>query len=84
MTSKSAVRHNLEDKLYQIKCPTQLIWGRNDNVTPPEVAEKFHELIENSRLAWIDRCGHAPMMERPEQFNEVLEAFLSEVVAVKV
>ena len=84
MISKSAIRHNLGDELHQIKAPTLLIWGKNDNVTPPEVGEKFHELIDNSKLVWVDKCGHAPMMEHPEEFNAILEAFLNEVTAETV
>ncbi len=79
-TAKSAVRHNLGDKLHQIKAPALLVWGKQDNVTPPFVAEKFHELLPDSRLVFIDKCGHAPMMEHPEEFNRHLEAFLQEVV----
>jgi pimeloyl-ACP methyl ester carboxylesterase len=80
-TAKSAVRHNLGDKLHNIKAPTLLIWGKQDSVTPPFVAEKFHELIEHSRLHFIDHCGHAPMMEKPEEFNTILEDFLQEVTS---
>lgn len=80
-TAKSAVRHNLGDKLHQIDAPTLLVWGRDDQITPAFVGEKFHELIENSRLIYIDKCGHAPMMEHPEAFNEYLENFLQEVTA---
>ena len=80
-TAKSAVRHNLGDKLHQIEAPTLLVWGRDDQITPAFVGEKFHELIENSRLIYIDRCGHAPMMEHPKLFNEYLEDFLQEVTA---
>ena len=82
MTSKSAVRNNLSDRLNEIKCPTLLIWGRNDGVTPPFVGEKFHELISQSRLVWIDECGHVPMMEYPQKFNDILEVFLAESFAV--
>jgi 2-hydroxy-6-oxonona-2,4-dienedioate hydrolase len=78
-TAKSAVRHNLGDKLHGIKAPTLLIWGKQDNVTPPFVGEKFHELIENSRLFFLDQCGHAPMMEKAEEFNDLLDQFLAEV-----
>jgi 2-hydroxy-6-oxonona-2,4-dienedioate hydrolase len=76
-TAKSAVRHNLGDKLQLIKAPTLLIWGANDNVTPPFVGEKFHELIQNSTLIFIKDCGHAPMMEHPNEFNHHLENFLN-------
>ena len=78
-TAKSAIRHNLGDKLHQIKAPTLLIWGKQDGVTPPFVAEKFHELINDSRLVFVDKCGHAPMMEQPAIFNETLAKFLEEV-----
>jgi pimeloyl-ACP methyl ester carboxylesterase len=74
--AKSAIRHNLGEELGQIKVPTLLIWGKNDKVTPPFVAEEFHKLIPNSELAFIDKCGHAPMMEVPQAFNEILEKFL--------
>ena len=74
--AKSAIRNNLGEELGQIKVPTLLIWGKNDKVTPPFVAEEFHKLIPNSELAFIDKCGHAPMMEVPHEFNDILEKFL--------
>lgn len=74
--AKSAVRHNLEDQLHQIKAPCLLIWGKQDKVTPPFVGEKFKELIPQSELHFIDQCGHAPMMEQEESFNQILEGFL--------
>ena len=75
-TARSAIKHNLSDKLHQIKVPTLLIWGQQDVITPPFVGEKFKELIENSELHMMDKCGHAPMMERPEEFNEIYADFL--------
>ncbi len=78
-TAKSAVRHNLGDRLHQITAPTLLIWGKNDKVTPPIVGERFNELIANSELHWVDKCGHAPMMEHPETFNGILETFLKQL-----
>jgi 2-hydroxy-6-oxonona-2,4-dienedioate hydrolase len=77
-TAKSAVRHNLGDKLHQIKAPTLLVWGKQDQVTPAFVGEKFHELIPHSRFIVLDQCGHAPMMEHKEEFNRHLENFLKE------
>jgi pimeloyl-ACP methyl ester carboxylesterase len=74
--AKSAVRHNLEDKLPNISTRTLLVWGVQDSVTPLWVGEKFHELLSNSKLVVFDKCGHAPMMELPKQFNEELEKFL--------
>ncbi len=80
-TAKSAVRHNLGDKLHQINVPTLLVWGKQDQITPAFVGEKFDELIENSKLIFIDKCGHAPMMEHIDEFNRHLEDFLQEVTA---
>ena len=74
--AKSAIRHNLGEELNQIQQPTLLIWGNNDIVTPPFVAEEFKKLIPNSQLHFIDKCGHAPMMEVPAEFNTILEKFL--------
>ena len=75
--AKSAIRHNMAKDLPKIKTPTCLIWGKNDQVTPPEVAVEFDELLPDSELFWIDKCGHAAMMERPQEFNELLEAWLT-------
>tara|TARA_Y100000589_G_scaffold132495_1_gene126400 strand:+ start:67751 stop:68539 length:789 start_codon:yes stop_codon:yes gene_type:complete len=71
--AKSAIRHNLRNDLEKFTTPTCLIWGKNDTITPPEVAEEFHEKLKNSDLYWIDNCGHAPMMEHPEEFNRILD-----------
>lgn len=74
--AKSAIRHNMREELPSIKIPVCLIWGRNDGVTPPEVAEEFHQLLPQSELFWIDECGHAPMMEHPLVFNALLDPWL--------
>lgn len=77
--AKSALRHNLADKLGQIKNPALLIWGNQDAITPPFVGEKFKELLPNSTLFFIDKCGHAPMLERPVEFNNYLADFLNKL-----
>jgi pimeloyl-ACP methyl ester carboxylesterase len=79
--AKSAIRNNLGEELNQIKQPTLLIWGYNDIITPPFVAREFQKLIPNSELHLIDECGHAPMMEKPEEFNIVLDKFLKKLSA---
>jgi len=70
--AKSAIRHNMAKDIPNIKQPTCLIWGKQDTVTPPEVAIDFHKLLPNSKLFWLDKCGHAAMMEKPEEFNKIL------------
>jgi len=77
--AKSAIRNNLGEELNQIKQPTLLIWGNNDNITPPFVAREFNKLIPNSELQFIDKCGHAPMMEVPDEFNIILQKFLKKL-----
>ncbi|GAB3534487.1 alpha/beta hydrolase [Pontibacter brevis] len=74
--AKSAQRHNMAKDVTNIKVPTLLIWGLNDTITPPLVGHEFNRLIENSELYFIDKCGHAPMMEHPEKFNSILERYL--------
>jgi pimeloyl-ACP methyl ester carboxylesterase len=76
--AKSAQRHNMATDLPSIKVPTLLIWGLNDTITPPMVAHDFHRLIPNSTLRFIDYCCHAPMMENPQRFNEIVEEYLME------
>ncbi len=70
--AKSAIRHNMAKDLPKMKTPTCIIWGKNDKVTPPNVAEEFNKLLPNSELFWIDQCGHAAMMEHPDTFNEIV------------
>jgi pimeloyl-ACP methyl ester carboxylesterase len=77
--AKSAIRNNLGEELNQIKLPTLLIWGNNDTITPPFVAREFNKLIPNSELYFIDNCGHAPMMEVPDEFNMILHKFLKKL-----
>jgi pimeloyl-ACP methyl ester carboxylesterase len=79
--AKSAIRHNMSKDLDKIRIPVSLIWGRNDKITPPEVADEFHRLLPDSELHWVDNCGHAPMMERPEEFNRILKDFLAKTKA---
>ncbi|MDR6302079.1 alpha/beta fold hydrolase [Mesonia maritima] len=76
--AKSAIRHNMAKDLPRMHTPTCIIWGKQDNVTPPEVAEDFDKLLPNSDLYWIDKCGHAAMMEHPQEFNELLYKWLEE------
>ena len=75
--AKSAIRHNMAKDLPNIQTPTCIIWGKNDKVTPPNVAEDFHKLLPNSDLYWIDQCGHAAMMAHPKEFNEILYEWLA-------
>jgi len=77
--AKSAIRHNMKKDLRKIEIPVSLIWGRDDKITPPEVAIEFSEELPDAELHWIEHCGHAPMMERPDEFNRVLKGFLERI-----
>jgi len=77
--AKSAIRHNMKKDLKKIQIPVALIWGRNDKITPPEVAIEFNEELPNSELQWIENCGHAAMMERPQEFSKLLRVFLDKI-----
>ena len=74
--AKSAIRHNMSKDLPSINVETAIIWGSNDSVTPPQVANDFNNLLPKSELFWIKKCGHAPMMEHPEKFNSILKDWL--------
>lgn len=71
--------YNLENRLSEISHPTLLVWGKNDEITPPQVARTFKEKLPHARLRWIDKCGHAPMMEHPRTFALFLNEFLVEL-----
>ena len=75
--ARSAQKHNMAGTLHEIHIPTLLIWGLNDTITPPFVAHEFNRLIPETKLHFIDKCGHAPMMEHPHLFNKYLEEFLA-------
>ncbi len=83
-TARSALKHNLADKLHQLKMPALLIWGKQDTITPPFVGEKFQELITNAELHFVDKCGHAPMMELPDHYNNIFADFLDRNKKVSV
>ncbi len=79
--SRSCRRDHVGDELHRIKAPTLVLWGRQDIVTPPEAASEFAERIPDARLVWLERCGHAPMIERPDEFSDALVSFVGELNA---
>jgi pimeloyl-ACP methyl ester carboxylesterase len=75
--ARSAQKNNLSEQLHKIHTPTLLIWGLQDEITPPEVALHFHDLLPNAQLKFVEHCGHVPMMEHPELFNQYMTHFLN-------
>ncbi len=78
---RSAKRSNLEARLGKIRVPTLLVWGKDDRITPPEIAERFRALLPDAHLELIANCGHAPMLEQPLIFNALVEDWLDETHA---
>ena len=76
------MRENLAKHLHRLTMPVLLIWGKEDKITPPFVGEDFHRLLVNSELVLVEHCGHAPMMEKPEEFNRILDEFLQKLNVV--
>ncbi len=77
--SRSARKNHLGSRIPDIHAPTLLIWGRQDIVTPPEAADQFMSLLPDARIVWFDECGHAPMIEKPEEFAKALLDFAGEL-----
>lgn len=77
--ARSADEETVTERLSQLDMPSLLVWGRDDIITPPEVAEEFRDRMPNARLEFIDECGHAPMIEHPDTFNELTLEFLEEL-----
>ncbi len=76
--ARAAKRHNVEDRLSCIEVPVLLVWGKDDRITSPEVAERFHALLPDSRLSFLANCGHAPMLEQPEGFSMAVADWLAD------
>jgi pimeloyl-ACP methyl ester carboxylesterase len=81
--ARSAKRASLEGRLGEIRVPTLLVWGKDDRITPPEIAERFRALLPEAELAFLANCGHAPMLEQPAVFNATVEDWLRETCAIR-
>ncbi len=62
----------------EIKCPTMIVWGRQDEIVPFEHTARFHRDIAGSQLAEFDKCGHLPMIEKAEELKERILQFTKE------
>lgn len=62
--------------LRQIDVPTLLIFGEEDVITPPQLAQEMRAAIRGSRLVLIPQAGHLPPVEQPDRFAAALQAFL--------
>ncbi len=67
--------------LAQLTQPTLLVWGRNDRLVALSGSRRVLRALPHARLAVLERCGHLPMLEQPQQFNRVVADFLHTVEA---
>jgi pimeloyl-ACP methyl ester carboxylesterase len=63
--------------LARIRCPTLVVVGRQDALTPPELAEEMAALVPDARLVTIEDCGHLSTLERADEVNLALEEWLA-------
>jgi 2-hydroxy-6-oxo-6-(2'-aminophenyl)hexa-2,4-dienoate hydrolase len=67
-----------EAAISRVKHQTLIVNGKQDKMVPPELAWKFSQLLENSRLYLIPHCGHWAMIEHPQEFCDITVHFLSQ------
>ena len=72
---RAGLRYDAHTRAPQVRCPTLILWGRRDRLLPLWMGEQLHSLIEHSSLAVWDDTGHCPMMEQPQRFNTLVDAF---------
>lgn len=73
---KAEGKYDFRPKLKTITAPVLLLQGRQDLAGEANIWEA-HSLIKNSTLAFIDKCGHMPWLEQPEQTWKIVDDFLS-------
>jgi pimeloyl-ACP methyl ester carboxylesterase len=73
---KEVIKEDLVQYLSQIQCPTLVLWGREDKITPVSDAYLMHHKIKNSNLVILDGVGHLPYKESPEQVAENISQFI--------
>ena len=69
--------YDVRDHADKIKCPTLIIVGKDDKVTPPECSVELNKLIRNSRLIVLENAGHLILYEKPKEINRLIEEFIS-------
>jgi pimeloyl-ACP methyl ester carboxylesterase len=74
--SRATRDRRLNHQLKHLRLPTLIVWGREDKVTPPDVAESFQRQIDGAELHFISDCGHAPNLEQPALVADLLQQFL--------
>jgi len=79
--AKAARDYNVKSELEKLKLPALIVWGQDDKITPPVVAQEFKEHLDHAQLVFLERCGHSPPIEQPEAFSRILREFLKSPIA---
>jgi pimeloyl-ACP methyl ester carboxylesterase len=74
--SNAVLAHDVESQLKRITAPTQITFGRHDQLTSTRFAERMTSNIRGSELLIFEECSHAPMYEKVEEFNQKTLEFL--------
>lgn len=77
-TMKASLGWETPNDLARVQAPMLLIHCRNDQIMPPQNAEYTARLAPRGRIAWIEQCGHLPMVERPDEFVRLVRTFLQD------
>jgi 3-oxoadipate enol-lactonase len=64
------------ERAHQIRVPTLIVCGAEDHITPPALSHELERLIPGSRYEQIERAGHLTNLERPDEFNTLVGAFI--------
>lgn len=75
--TKSGGYNFLAAKVGQISVPTLIVWGRHDKILGYKDASRFEREIANSKLVWIEKCGHVPHLEKPKITAEHVASFIA-------
>ena len=68
--------HTLPALLGGVSTPTLVVWGRQDAIIPVSVCDRYVGAIPGASAHVLDRCGHMPEMERPDEFVQAVREFL--------
>jgi len=72
----NAVNDSINEILLKIDIPTLIVAATHDQILPRHGPSTVAQLIPDSRLVWIENCGHLPMVERPDVYHWILREFL--------
>lgn len=79
-TCRRCIPQNADELLARVSTitvPTLVLWGQQDKVIPLRVGELLHQAIPNSTLVVIEKCGHIPQEEKPDETIALISKFLS-------